>query len=76
MTSLLASLMVASFFFTDTGNLYGTTTNGIPFSQVTVIEEPRIQEFKIQDVHWFICFDGTDTVTTEDLVELSKCVAN
>lgn len=72
MNSALAALLPLTFMFLPNGDVLGTTTVGIPFSQVTVLESPRIQEFRIGDVRWYICEGGV----MEDLRDLSICIAN
>jgi hypothetical protein len=64
--------MPLTFFFTANGDVFGTTTTGIPFSQITVLESPRVQEFRIEDEHWFVCAGGA----METLSDLSICLAN
>lgn len=58
-------MIPATFYFTDNGNLYGTTTNGATFSQITILETPKIQKFelsyekdKLYKLEWFVCEDG------------------
>lgn len=66
-STLLYILIPATFYFTENGNMYGTTTSGIPFSQITINESPRIQEFYLKDgeeiLNWFVCEVGV----TEDI---------
>ena len=71
MTSYLASLAVLSFFFLPNGDMFGTTTTGVPFSQVTIMQEPRVMEFTIESEHWYVCEAGA----FPDLSGLSVCVA-
>ena len=70
MTSLLASLLPLSFFFVG-DSMFGITTTGISFSQITVLESPRVQEFRIGDEHWYVCEEGI----IETLKDLSVCVS-
>ena len=71
MTSILVSLLPFSFFFIG-DSMFGTTTTNIPFSQITILESPRIQEFRIGDVRWYICEGGF----MEDLKDLSVCISS
>lgn len=73
MYSVLLSIMIpATFYFTDNGSLYGTTTNGATFSQETIIEKPKIQKFHLdyesESIEWYITEDGV----LETLQDLSK----
>ena len=72
MNTVYASLAVLSFTFFPNGDMVGTTTNGIPFSQTTVMEAPRVQEFKIGPVHWYVCEGGA----IESLKDLLVCFSN
>jgi hypothetical protein len=58
----------ATVVISSTGEMYGTTTNGIPFTQVNVANSfgIRIQEFSIQDHHHYIV-EGEEIYTAEDL---------
>ena len=71
MTSILVSLLPFSFFFIG-DSMFGTTTTNIPFSQITILESPRIQEFRIGDVHWYICEEGV----VENLRDISVFIAS
>lgn len=82
MTPLLAiliSLQPTSFYFDDLNNLYGTTTGNIPFRQIEVLKNPRIQRFDIgtsTKVGWWICEDKQgDTSIAYDMKDLSVCVS-
>lgn len=75
MDSVLLSIMIpATFYFTDNGNMYGTATNGATFSQITIIEEPRIQKFHLDyegySLEWFVCRGGV----INSLKDLSICL--
>ena len=58
----------ATFIISSTGEMYGTTTNGIPFRQVNIENTAgiRIQEFFIQDHHHYIV-EGEEVYTAEGL---------
>jgi hypothetical protein len=76
---LLTILLFPSFTFLPNGDIYGTSTiKGtdiqVPFSQITINEEPRIQKFHLEYegevLQWFICEGGI----MEDLKDLSICL--
>lgn len=68
---LISNLVISSFIITSQG-FFGTTTTGETFSQVQVMESPRIEVFKLNDKPlWYVCEGGI----MEDLRDLSVCVS-
>ena len=52
-------LLIASFIFLDNGDLYGTTTEGVPFSQIEVSSSPRTQVFTLGGKKmWHVTSEG------------------
>jgi hypothetical protein len=71
MNTILASLAIATFSFFPNGDYTGTTTTGIPFNGITVMEQPRIQKFQILNEYWYVCNGGA----MESLKDLSICIS-
>jgi hypothetical protein len=71
MEALIAGLFILSVSFTDSGT-FGTTTSGDTFSQVQVIDVPRIEVFKLNnETLWYVCDGGV----MESLTDLSICIS-
>jgi len=48
-----------SFYVTEQREAFGTTTEGIPFSQTNIVNEvTRLQKFQIQEAYWYISDRG------------------
>jgi hypothetical protein len=58
----------ATLVVTSTGEMYGTTTSGIPFKQINIENTTgiRIQEFFIQDHRHYIV-EGEEVYTVDEL---------
>lgn len=64
---LIANLFIASFIVTSQG-FFGTTTSGDTFSQIQVIETPRIEVFILNNKPlWYVCEIGV-TKTLNDCI--------
>lgn len=49
-----------TFYVTEQGEAFGTTTSQIPFSQTNILNETtRLQEFRLQEAFWYISDKGT-----------------
>lgn len=57
-----------TFIVTPDGEVFGTTTNGIPFYQTNVPNDAdvRVQKFEIQD-HYHFIVEGREVYTEEEL---------
>jgi cell division protein FtsW (lipid II flippase) len=63
-----------SFYVNADGEIFGTTSDGIPFSQTNVLPEyqTKIQKFVIQD-HFHFIVGGKEVYTLEEIAsELTK----
>lgn len=48
-----------TFYQTEQGEFHGTTTSGIPFSQLNVLNDTtRLQRFQMQEAYWYVSDKG------------------